>query len=189
MTNAQVQTVSPQDFHQSNAKQNLVTIDLRTAAEVDSEYYSGCIDLPLQQLTAASLQQATACGEDTPIYLLCGSGMRAQKAAELLAGEIANPLFIISGGINALKAAGAPIEKGTGSVISLERQVRIAAGSLVLVGALIGTLITPLGYGLSAFVGAGLVFAGITDTCAMGLLIARMPWNNGPQCGQKNAGA
>ena len=61
--------------------------------------------------------------------------------------------------------------------MSLERQVRIAAGSLVLVGVLGGTLMHPYFYGLSGFVGAGLVFAGVTDTCAMGMMLARMPWN------------
>ena len=61
--------------------------------------------------------------------------------------------------------------------MSLERQVRIAAGFLVLMGAVIGHFVHLGGYGLSAFIGAGLVFAGVTDTCGMGMLIARMPWN------------
>ena len=61
--------------------------------------------------------------------------------------------------------------------IWLERQVRIAAGSLVVLGALLGWLVHPAFVGLSAFVGAGLVFAGVTDTCGMGMVLARMPWN------------
>jgi hypothetical protein len=66
-------------------------------------------------------------------------------------------------------------------VISLERQVRIAAGALVLIGAALGAFVSPYWIGLSAFVGAGLVVAGITDTCGMGMLLARMPWNQVPQ--------
>jgi hypothetical protein len=70
------------------------------------------------------------------------------------------------------------------SVISLERQVRIAAGLFVLLGVLLGFLINHALFGVSAFVGAGLVFAGITDTCGMGLFLARMPWNRRSTCTQ-----
>ena len=71
-----------------------------------------------------------------------------------------------------------PVAEGK-KAMSLERQVRIAAGSLIVVGAAVGCFVHPGGYGLSTFVGAGLVFAGLTDTCAMGMLIAKMPWNRG----------
>jgi hypothetical protein len=69
-----------------------------------------------------------------------------------------------------------PVVEGK-KVMSLERQVRIAAGSLVLIGAAVGQFVHPGGFGLSAFIGAGLVFAGLTDTCGMGMMIAKMPWN------------
>ena len=68
-------------------------------------------------------------------------------------------------------------KKGDSNVISLERQVRVAAGLLVLTGVLLGLLIDRAFFGISAFVGAGLIFAGITDWCGMGLLLARAPWN------------
>jgi hypothetical protein len=71
-----------------------------------------------------------------------------------------------------------PVTRGVVKVISLERQVRIAAGSLVLVGVLLAIFVHPYFIGLSAFVGAGLVFAGITDWCGMGLLLAKLPWNS-----------
>lgn len=93
-------------------------------------------------------------------------------------GEADNPLLVIEGGIQALKQAGCSLSKGKSGVMPLERQVRIAAGVLVLLGVLLGTFLNAGFYGLSAFVGAGLIFAGITDTCAMGMLLARMPWNN-----------
>ena len=73
-------------------------------------------------------------------------------------------------------SAGLPVVRGK-SAMSLERQVRIAAGFLALLGALFGFFVHPNYFGLSAFVGAGLMFAGITDTCGMAMLIARMPWN------------
>ena len=86
--------------------------------------------------------------------------------------------MIVEGGIGALDNAGASLQKGQGTIMSLERQVRIAAGSLVVIGVALGTLVNPWFYGLSGFVGAGLVFAGVTDTCGMGMMLARMPWNN-----------
>ena len=79
-------------------------------------------------------------------------------------------------GTSAWDGAGLPVIAGK-KAISLERQVRIAAGALVVMGAVVGHFYNPAGYGLSAFVGAGLVFAGVTDTCGMGMIIAKMPWN------------
>jgi predicted branched-subunit amino acid permease len=85
---------------------------------------------------------------------------------------------VIDGGIGALNSAGVAIKQGGGTLISLERQVRIAAGSLVVIGVALGALVHPGFYGIAAFVGAGLVFAGVSDSCAMGMMLARMPWNN-----------
>ena len=82
----------------------------------------------------------------------------------------------VEGGTLAWPAAGLPVVEGK-KVMSLERQVRIAAGSLVVIGAAVGLFVHPGWLGLSAFIGAGLVFAGVTDTCGMGMMIAKMPWN------------
>lgn len=110
------------------------------------------------------------------MYVICNSGNRSGKACEkFLAGgfdEVVN----VEGGTKAWDEAGLPVKRGK-KAVSLERQVRIAAGSLVLVGVILGFTVHPGFFGLSGFVGAGLLFAGITDTCAMGMLIAKMPWN------------
>ena len=82
----------------------------------------------------------------------------------------------VEGGTQAWDGAGLPVIRGKKSM-SLERQVRIAAGFLVVLGTILGWLVHPGFYGISAFVGAGLVFAGITDTCGMGMVLAKMPWN------------
>jgi rhodanese-related sulfurtransferase len=84
---------------------------------------------------------------------------------------------VVEGGTLAWNEAGLPVERGPVKVISLERQVRMTAGSLVLSGILLGSLVHRGFFGLSAFVGAGLVFAGITDFCGMGLLLSKPPWN------------
>ena len=83
---------------------------------------------------------------------------------------------MVEGGTKAWEAAGLPVVRGQG-VISIERQVRIGAGTLVLLGVLLGSWVDPFWFFLSGFVGAGLIFAGITDWCGMGLLLAKMPWN------------
>ena len=90
-------------------------------------------------------------------------------------------LFSVEGGTLAWEKAGLPVVRGR-EVISLERQVRIAAGLLVVLGVMLGWLVHPGFLALSAFVGAGLVFAGLTDTCGMGLMLAKMPWNRFEEC-------
>src|SRR5262249_51819495 len=104
------------------------------------------------------------------------SGGRGKQACEkFLAAGFAN-IVNIEGGTLACVECGLQVVRGK-KMMSLERQVRIAAGLLVLLGAILGWLVHPVFVGLSAFVGAGLVFAGITDTCGMGLMLAKMPWN------------
>ena len=98
------------------------------------------------------------------------------KVCQKLEGAGFTKITNVEGGTSAWQSAGLPVVEGK-KVMSLERQVRIAAGALVVIGAVVGHFYNPVGYGLSAFVGAGLVFAGVTDTCGMGMIIAKMPWN------------
>jgi rhodanese-related sulfurtransferase len=97
-------------------------------------------------------------------------------ACERLAAAGVASVVNVEGGTLAWEKAGLPVVRGK-KAMSLERQVRIAAGSLVLIGTVLGAFVHPYALGLAGFVGAGLVFAGITDTCGMGMLLARMPWN------------
>ena len=175
------QRISAEKFIAQHINHKVTVLDLRTSAEVNNEYIADCACLPVQELTPASFRELLAdIGHDnnTPVYLLCQSGLRAEKAVEKLFGEVSVPLVIIDGGLNQLKAAGIKVIKGKGKVISLERQVRIAAGALTLKGAILANVIHPYYIGISAFVGAGLMFAGITNTCGMALMLAKMPWNS-----------
>lgn len=163
----------------NGSKNSIKILDVRTPAEIHSERLPNSIHLPLQELTLASFQASTAnqdISTDDTIYILCGSGIRAEKARQLMDESTTQKLLVIEGGINALKQQPVTIIKQSGGVPSLERQVRIAAGSLVLLGILLA-MVNPLFLFLSAFVGAGLVFAGVTDNCGMALLLTRMPWN------------
>jgi len=151
-------------------------IDVRTPVEYREVHIEHARNIPLDRLDPVAVMQSRTGSPDEPLYVVCRSGSRGRQACEkfLAAGftNVAN----VEGGTLAWVECGLPVVRGK-TAVSLERQVRIAAGLLVLLGALLGWFVDPAFVGLSAFVGAGLVFAGITDTCGMGLLLARMPWN------------
>lgn len=149
-------------------------IDVRTPVEFREVHVDCARNVPLDQLDPAALMQARNDRKDEPLYLICRSGGRGQKACErLLAAGFTNLVNVEGGTMACLDCV--PVVRGQ-KAMSLERQVRIAAGSLVLLGSAL-SLLHPGFIGLAAFVGAGLVFAGITDTCGMGMMLARMPWN------------
>jgi rhodanese-related sulfurtransferase len=151
-------------------------LDVRTPAEYRELHASGTRNVPLDQLDPVVVMRARNGSKGEPLYVICRSGSRGRQACEkFLAAGFPN-VVNVEGGTLAWAACGLPVVRGQ-QVISLERQVRMAAGSLVLLGALLGWLLHPVFVALSAFVGAGLVYAGVTDTCGMGLLLARMPWN------------
>ena len=154
----------------------LTLIDVRTPIEFAEVHASGAVNLPLDRLDAGEVQRRRGASPDQPVYLLCKSGARAMKAYEQLSAAGVNHLVHVEGGTDAWVRAGLPVQRESG-VVSLERQVRIVAGALVLIGVVLGVTVHPGFYGLSAFVGAGLVFAGVTNFCGMGMLLARAPWN------------
>ena len=164
-------------------------IDVRTPVEYREVHVEIARNVPLDQLDAGALMQARNGSANEPLYVICRSGSRGQQACEKFLQAGFSNVVNIEGGTLACVDAGLPVVRGK-KAVSLERQVRIAAGALVLLGALLGLIVHPAFVGLSAFVGAGLVFAGITDTCGMGMILARMPWNQvkktaSPCCGKK----
>lgn len=165
-------TINPQQLlERFRAGQPVRLIDVRTPAEFREVHVAFAENVPLDQLDV----EHQARGAD-PLYVVCRSGSRGRQACDKLASAGVPNVFNVLGGTQACIEAGLPVVRGQ-AAISLERQVRIAAGSLVLTGVLLSWLVHPAFVGLSAFVGAGLIFAGVTDTCGMGLLLARMPWN------------
>ena len=153
-----------------------IFVDVRSPAEYRSVRVQGAVNLPLNSLTCEDVKKLVGDKQNPAIILLCGKGGRARKAAEILQAGSFN-LLVVEGGTNACVDANIPTEKGGAAMISIERQVRIGAGSLVCLGLALGYFVNPNFYFLSAFIGAGLIFAGVTDWCGMGLLIARAPWN------------
>jgi len=157
-------------------------LDVRSPVEFATAKIEGAILRPLGSFGAEEVAGLAAGRRE--VILICQSGGRAEKAAETLRGRL--PVTVLEGGMAAWEAAGLPVVRER-RTISLERQVRIAAGALVLAGAALGATVHPGFYALAVLVGAGLVFAGVTNTCGMGLLLARMPWNRvapGACCGK-----
>ncbi len=153
----------------------LQLLDVRTPGEFASLRIAGSLNIPFERLDPAAL--LARFGADTPLYCICQTGTRSQLAAERLRGAGFTQVVHVDGGTNAWTSAGLPAVRGERSVISLERQVRIAAGLLSVLGIIAGTWIHPAGYALSALIGAGLVYAGISNNCGMSMVLARLPWN------------
>lgn len=167
-------TITPAELAQCRAAGEQVRlIDVRTPVEYQEVHVEGAENIPLAQLAPEMFGEQK---KGDPVYMICRSGARGGQACQRLSTAGINAVNV-AGGTAAWEAAGFPVMRSGAKSVSLERQVRIAAGLLVLTGILLGAIVHPAFYCVSAFVGAGLVFAGITDWCGMGLLLARMPWN------------
>lgn len=148
-------------------------LDVRSPAEFSSSHVAGSWNVPLDLLREHRDELREHLDQD--VVLICRSGARAGQAETLLAGAGLPNLHVLDGGILAWEQAGAPLNRGRARW-DLERQVRLVAGTLVLVGVL-ASIIWPPARWLSAAVGAGLAFAAVTNSCAMGMLLSRLPYN------------
>jgi len=169
-------TISVNRLAELNQQQNLDIIDVRMPTEYETVHAVVARNVPLDSLSPEDVMKARNGTADEPLYIICQSGSRSKSACEkFVAAGFAN-VVSVEGGTKAWDDAGLPVVRGEQSM-SLERQVRIAAGFLVLLGTSLGVFVHPYILGLPAFVGAGLMFAGITDTCGMAMVLAKMPWN------------
>jgi sulfur dioxygenase len=150
-------------------------LDVRTPAEFDTARIAGSKNVPLDRLTTAEVKSRF--GADATVYCICQTGTRSQLAAKKLRGAGMMRVVHVDGGTNAWAAAGLPLERGGRRTIALDRQVRIAAGSLVVLGVIAGALRHPAGYWLAGLIGAGLTYAGLSNSCGMTTVLAKMPWN------------
>ena len=182
--------------------QQCTLLDVRTEGEYAAEHLPGSHLMPLHELEKLA-GQAKAGGslhldahalarlglrEGVPTYILCQSGGRAKRAAAMLSGAGVGGCVVVEGGIDACRAAGLELQKGESSVLPLMRQVQIVIGAFCATGAALALWKDPMFGLIPLFMGLGLLFAGLTGTCGLALLIARMPWNKGaPGCGSRNA--
>jgi len=171
-----MKTISVHKLAKQNEKNDIELIDVRTPMEYREVHAKQAVNQPLDKLDPQALMKSRNGSAEAPLYLICKGGTRGAKACQKLIDLGCANVVNVEGGTEAWVAAGLPVIRGKKSM-SLERQVRIAAGFIVLVGSLLGLFVHPYFGAISAFVGAGLMFAGITNTCAMGMMIAKMPWN------------
>lgn len=149
----------------------LQLIDVRSAGEYAAGHVPRALNLPLEQV-----ENRIEDLHDGPVAILCQSGRRAQMACEILTAHHKN-LLVVEGGTAAWISAGKPVTGPAGSRWSLERQVRLVAGLMVLSGTLASVFLSQGWVYLAMFVGAGLTFAGATNICGMASILALLPWN------------
>jgi rhodanese-related sulfurtransferase len=154
-------------------------LDVRTPGEYESVHIRGAYNVPLDRLGEHGAELRAQVHE--PIVLICQSGQRAQRAEAALKESGMPNLHVLDGGMNAWLGSGLEVERGK-KRLSLERQVRIAAGFLAALGGVLALLVNPLFALLPAFVGSGLIFAGVTDTCGMAMLLSKLSYNRPATC-------
>ena len=154
-------------------------LDVRSPGEYETAHIAGAYNVPLETLGEHAGEIRSSVAE--PVVLVCQSGQRARKAEEALAAAGMVNLYVLADGMNGWAGAGHPIMHGR-KRLSLERQVRIAAGALAATGGVLALAVNPLFALIPALVGSGLVFAGVTDTCGMAMLLGRLPYNRTAAC-------
>lgn len=169
-----VKTISVRELATLAGQEQIDLIDVRTPAEFRQLHAAMARNIPLDRISREAVANDRVGKSDDPFYVICQSGARSRQACIQLQ-EAGCSAVNVTGGTVAWSVEGHPAVQGQ-KTVSLERQVRITAGFLVLLGVGLSFL-SPYAIGLSAFVGAGLMFAGITDTCGMGMMLAKMPWN------------
>jgi len=171
-----MQTISVSQLAEKQRERSVDLIDVRMPVEFREVHAKFARNVPLNSLDPKAVMSARKATADEPLYVICKSGGRSSMAVQKFAEAGFDNAVSVQGGTIAWEAASLPVNRGR-KAMSLERQVRLLAGFLTFLGAALGFFVHPYFVGLSAFIGAGLMFAGITDTCGMGMMLAKMPWN------------
>ncbi|MBF4478924.1 Rhodanese-related sulfurtransferase [Rhodococcus rhodochrous J3] len=179
MSESPAVTVDPNSLHESlDSGKNVRIIDVRTPGEFESVHIPGAYNVPLDLLRE---HRDEFCAHfDENVVLVCRSGQRAGQAEETLRDAGLFNLHILAGGMLGWESAGLPVNRGA-ERWDLERQVRLVAGSLVL-SSVLGSIAVPKLKWLAAGIGGGLTFAALSNTCAMGMLLSKLPYNRGASC-------
>jgi rhodanese-related sulfurtransferase len=152
----------------------VVLLDVRSSIEFETEHIPDSVNLPLNELEAR-YEEVSRQGQ---LVVICRSGKRAERAAYTLLGKGFQPK-VLEGGLVAWRQAGLPLKEGK-KMLPIERQIQLIVGMGVLTGVLLSVCINPWFLVIPAFFGAGLTFAGLSGTCALGLLLMKAPWNQLP---------
>jgi rhodanese-related sulfurtransferase len=163
----------PKDAAAKLKQSKAILVDIREPDEYAREHIPGAISLPVSALNDADL--TLEAGQQAIFH--CKSGMRTDANCAVLSQRLEGDAFMLEGGLDAWRADGLPTAKDAKAPLEIQRQVQITAGSLILIGVILGWFVAPAWFGLSAFVGAGLIFAGTTGWCGMATLLQTIPWN------------
>ena len=170
-----VTSLAPETLHSwFREHHDLVVIDVRSAAEFESMHIRGSYNVPLPLLSEHTDELAARLG--SRVVLVCQSGARAEQARQRLGAAGISTAYVLTGGLPGFAAAGGDVVRGKDRW-DLERQVRLVAGSLVVLGLAGGRFVSPKLRMLAGAIGTGLTFSAATNTCAMGQAISAMPWN------------
>lgn len=177
---AETPTVIDPDAAQAlvTADPDVVLVDVRGAAEYATAHVPGSVNLPLDQIDAHLPRLGAGAGGR--LVLVCQSGARSRQAGERLRAAGLADVAVLDGGLNAWTAAGGSVERTGPTRWALERQIRLVAGGIVALSVL-GSIRVPAVRFVAGGVGAGLVVAALTDSCLMGRMLAKLPYNRGPQ--------
>jgi len=168
-----MKTITALELKKRLDKDEVLLVDVREPAEHRSESIDGACLIPLGEISIDKLPSTKR-----PIVIHCRSGKRSADAcSKLLASTPSLDVASLEGGIIAWSQAGFNVKKSGSIILPLDRQTQIAVGFIAFFGTILGTLINPVFYVLPGFIGAGLMFAGITGWCGMAKLLAKMPWN------------
>jgi len=167
--------IAPRDAKRRLDDGSAILVDIRDANEYAREHLQGARLVPLSTVDAHDFDSERAAGK--AVIFHCQSGRRTTANAARLIAAGFKETYVLEGGLNGWREAGLPAHVDSSQPIDLQRQVQIAAGSLVVLGVVLAMLVSPWFILLSGFVGAGLVFAGATGTCAMARLLVLLPWN------------
>lgn len=170
---AQLKTLKPAQVADLLKTGRAVLVDIREPDEFARRHIKGAVSRPLASFGATGVRPQP--GQE--VVFTCRSGMRTAGACDRLAAAVDSEAFILEGGVDGWAAAGLPVEEDRKAPLELMRQVQIGAGLLVLAGVGLGFAVSPAFFALSAAVGAGLTFAGVTGLCGMTRVLAAAPWN------------
>lgn len=172
MTHLNLNRITPNHAAELMRK-GAILIDIREGDEHGREHIPGASNAPLSTFPD-TLPETSGL---SAVIFHCKSGMRTAANAARLAAAAQCEAYLVEGGLEAWKTAGLPVAADKGQPLEMQRQVQIAAGSLVVIGALLGAFVAPGFIALSGVVGAGLALAGATGTCGMARALKLMPWN------------
>ncbi|WP_020201183.1 MULTISPECIES: rhodanese family protein [Cupriavidus] len=167
-----LKTLSPEAARQ-RLDHGAVLVDIRAADERAREHIAESRHMPLDRLAAQPLPADGA----AVVIFYCRSGNRTQMNAQRLRACVAGEGYLLEGGLDGWKRAGLPVVADARQPLELQRQVQIAAGALVLLGTALGITVSPWFLALAGFVGAGLLFAGVSGYCGLARVLMKAPWN------------